>query len=649
MVKYITAVFIFSIFFAKRLFSQQNNVVQQELIIKQLPNDNSKVDRLNNYAADIQFSNPQKAIEILELAVNVSKKINYPFGQSIAYGTRAGLLFYEMKLDSCKLLLDYAFALVKNKKDKSSKIQTGNLLNRYAAIFQRRENYDSAVDCCLRATGLFKETGDESKIIYTYYNLSGIYKFLEDTTKTFFYAREAHRLAQKTGDDVLLIRGLIALSDAYNFKKMYDSVLIISKQGLKLATKNDITFAVGIFNSFIGSYFLNRPLLYDSAIAHFNVALQSFNEINTQYNIALVLQSMGNAYLKKKDYKNAVKYSKQASVLSQNLKFERVLHLSLPDLVAAEENLGHVTESFKYLKQLIAVNDSIKTRNNQKKVYELQTKYETQKQDEKMQAQQQMLVQKNKINYLLGGCVLSLIVIFSLLYGNYQNKQKLQQRKINEFETEKKLTATEAVLKGEEQERTRLAKDLHDGLGGMLSGLKYSFNSIKNNIIFSQVHTKTFERSMTMLDNSINEMRRLAHNMMPEALVKFGLDTALKDFSNDMNQTGAINVNYLSLGMEKVSIEQTTAITIYRIVQELINNIIKHSEAKNAIIQLSKMDKKLSVTVEDDGNGFDITFLNTAKGIGWTNIQSRVDFLNGTLNIQSTQSKGTSVFIELDV
>ena len=428
---------------------------------------------------------------------------------------------------------------------------------------------------------------------------------------------------------------------------MYDSVLIISKQGLKLATKNDITFAVGIFNSFIGSYFLNRPLLYDSAIAHFNVALQSFNEINTQYNIALVLQSMGNAYLKKKDYKNAVKYSKQASLLSQNFKFERVLQLSLPDLVAAEENLGHVTESFKYLKQLIAVNDSIKTRNNQKKVYELQTKYETQKQDEKMQAQQQMLVQKNKINYLLGGCVLSLIVIFSLLYGNYQNKQKLQQRKINEFETEKKLTATEAVLKGEEQERTRLAKDLHDGLVGMLSGLKYSFNSIKNNIIFSQVHTKTFERSMTMLDNSINEMRRLAHNMMPEALVKFGLDTALKDFSNDMNQTGAINVNYLSLGMEKVSIEQTTAITIYRIVQELINNIIKHSEAKNAIIQLSKMDKKLSVTVEDDGNGFDITLLNTAKGIGWTNIQSRVAFLNGTLNIQSTQSKGTSVFIEL--
>ena len=649
MVKYITAVFIFSMFFAKKLFSQQNNVVQQELIIKQLPNGNSKVDRLNNYAADIQFSNPEKAIEILELAVNVSKKINYSLGQSIAYGSRAGLLFYEMKLDSCKLLLDYAFALVKNKKDKSSKNQTANLLNRYAAIFQRRENYDSAVDCYLRAAGLFKETGDESKIIYSYYNLSGIYKFLEDTVKTFFYAREAYRLAKKTKDDVLVIRGLIALSDAYNFKREYDSVLIISKQGLKLAAKNDITFAIGIFNNFIGSYFSNSALLYDSAIAHFNLALQSFYKINTQYDIALVLQNIGNAYLKKKDYKNAVKYSKQASVLSQNLKFERVLHLSLPDLVAAEENLGHVTESFKYLKQLIAVNDSIKTRNNQKKVYELQTKYETQKQDEKMQAQQQMLVQKNKINYLLGGCVLSLIVILSLLYGNYQNKQKLQQRKINEFETEKKLTATEAVLKGEEQERTRLAKDLHDGLGGMLSGLKYSFNSIKNNVMLSQAHTKTFERSMDMLDNSINEMRRVAHNMMPEALVKFGLNTALEDFCNDMNQTGAINVNYLSLGMENASIVQTKAITIYRIVQELINNIIKHSEAKNAIIQLSKMGEKLSVTVEDDGNGFDIILLNTAKGIGWTNIQNRVDFLNGTLNIQSTQSKGTSVFIELDI
>ena len=119
------------------------------------------------------------------------------------------------------------------------------------------------------------------------------------------------------------------------------------------------------------------------------------------------------------------------------------------------------------------------------------------------------------------------------------------------METEKKLTATEAVLKGEEQERTRLAKDLHDGLGGMMSGIKYSLQTMKKNLIMTPENQQAFERSMDMLDSSINEMRRVAHNMMPEALVKFGLDTALNDFCDDVNQSGALQVSYQSIGMDK--------------------------------------------------------------------------------------------------
>ena len=143
-------------------------------------------------------------------------------------------------------------------------------------------------------------------------------------------------------------------------------------------------------------------------------------------------------------------------------------------------------------------------------------------------------------------------------------------------------------------------------------------------------------------------MRRVAHNMMPESLVRFGLDTALKDFCNDINQSGALNVNYQSIGLENAAIDQITSITIYRIVQELINNTMKHAAAKNAIVQVSKANEQLSITVEDDGKGFDTTILQGTKGIGWTNIQSRVNFLKGTLDVESAEGKGTSVHIELN-
>jgi signal transduction histidine kinase len=183
----------------------------------------------------------------------------------------------------------------------------------------------------------------------------------------------------------------------------------------------------------------------------------------------------------------------------------------------------------------------------------------------------------------------------------------------------------------------------------MLSGIKFSFNTMKGNLIMTPENQQAFERSMDMLDSSIKEMRRVAHNMMPEALVKFGLDTALKDFCNDINQSGALNVTYQSLGMEGKEITQTTSITIYRIVQELINNTMKHAAAGRAIVQVAKSGNQLTVTVEDDGKGFNTAIIKGTGGIGWTNIQNRVDFLKGRLDVNSEPGKGTSVLIELNV
>jgi two-component system, NarL family, sensor kinase len=170
---------------------------------------------------------------------------------------------------------------------------------------------------------------------------------------------------------------------------------------------------------------------------------------------------------------------------------------------------------------------------------------------------------------------------------------------------------------------------------------------MKGNLIMTPDNHQAFERSMDMLDSSIKEMRRVAHNMMPEALVKFGLDIALEDFCNDINQSGALKVTYQSIGLENTVIDQTTAITIYRIIQELINNTMKHAAAKSAIVQVTKTDGSISITVEDDGKGFDPAILKVEKGIGWSNIQSRVEYLKGKLDVQSEAGKGTSVLIEL--
>ena len=171
---------------------------------------------------------------------------------------------------------------------------------------------------------------------------------------------------------------------------------------------------------------------------------------------------------------------------------------------------------------------------------------------------------------------------------------------------------------------------------------------MKDNLIITPDNMAVFERSLDMLDTSIKELRRVAHNMMPEMLTKFGLDEALKEYCNTVNATKLLAVKYQSLGMN-TRLDKATEIIIYRIVQELLNNIMKHAAAKEATVQLVKEEGRLSIIVEDDGRGFDTAIIKNNKGAGLTSIQSRVDYLKGQLDIHSEAGKGTLVNIEFNL
>jgi len=237
-------------------------------------------------------------------------------------------------------------------------------------------------------------------------------------------------------------------------------------------------------------------------------------------------------------------------------------------------------------------------------------------------------------------------------FRNLRNRQllakqqdELQQQRISELEKDKQLVAVDSLLKGQEEERSRLAKDLHDGLGGLLSGVKFSLSNMKDNLIITPDSMAVFERSLDMLDTSIKELRRVAHNMMPEMLTKFGLDEALKEYCITVNSTKLLEVKYQSLGME-TRLDKSIEIIIYRIVQELLNNILKHALSTEAFVQLIRENDRLNIVVEDNGKGFDTALLENSKGAGWINIRSRVEYLKGQLDIHSESGKGTLINIE---
>jgi signal transduction histidine kinase len=203
-----------------------------------------------------------------------------------------------------------------------------------------------------------------------------------------------------------------------------------------------------------------------------------------------------------------------------------------------------------------------------------------------------------------------------------------------------------AVTEVREAERGRIAKDLHDGIGGMLSGLKFSMAALRDHTTAPEERSLLVQRNIDMLDSAMQELRRVSHDMMPQTLVKFGLVKALQDYCDQIVSMKTLRLTFQCFGEEK-RIEPTHEIIIYRIVQELVNNILKHSGAHVALVQLVFQSQMLSLTVEDDGKGFDETILEKSVGSGWPNIRSRVEYLKGSLDVRTAVGKGTSVGIEI--
>ncbi len=614
-------------------------------LLKSGKEDTAKAMLLINIADQYEYNNQDSALYFLNLSKSLSQKLNFKNGLFTYYQNAMIVSYTKGNYAMALPLGDTALALARQLRD-SVKVVT--IIANLGNIYQYTGDFDRQLENLLKALSIAQQINLEEKIPGIYHNVANAYYNLEQWKKCIEYCNLSLGYKNPPGGYIYQNRLFSTLGQAYYSLKLTDSALFyFEKAVLESANKGDTYAESAIYGYMVNAYAdkHNYSQMLWAADRSLTISrnLQSDQLIaSALYNSAFAKYLNDNNDGAKKDIQEALYISLRDS-LQDELKNSYII-LSY---IAAKEG------DKKTLLNAMYKADSIKTAQlNEVKVKatsELEKKFETEKKDNQIKLQNAEIKRKKIFNYFLSGGSIALIVILLLGFRNYKHTQKLQQQRIVELETQQQLTATEAVLKGEEQERTRLAKDLHDGLGGMLSGIKYSFSTMKGNLVMTPDNAQAFERSMDMLDSSIKEMRRVAHNMMPEALVKFGLDTALKDFCNEINQSGAIKVNYQSIGLENVEIDKTISITVYRIVQELINNTMKHAQAKAAIVQISKSGDQLSVTVEDDGHGFDTSILNSSHGIGWTNIQNRVEFLKGKLDVNSTKDKGTSVLIELTV
>ncbi|MBS1486056.1 MAG: hypothetical protein JST43_00600 [Bacteroidetes bacterium] len=616
--------------------------------------DSLKVEVLYEYMKANLNNNTSDFEPYIKQMTSLSKKINFKWGLSTAYVL--GLSYYKNqgKFEKALQYADSAIAVSKNESDEDLRLNMGHIHLNRGNLYYVIGDYQNAIQDYFSAEKVFQQIKHKS-IVSAYSGIANCFGALSNQQKALEFAKKAVRTARDFNDNRLYATTIMNLATEEMNADNYAAAdsLLHAAWPIVEQLQNSKSFHVYYYNKGdVEAYYKkDKRKAIEYYQKSYDYGLE--NEDVSQQAKALDLLINLQLELKHKDTKaNIDKFYKLAEEngLSDN-------KASALDYYSKwYGNLGDYKRAYEYAQQYRVVADSIYSDNISEKASKMEILFRVANKDSEIKSLQEekeihqlQLRQKNTLNYILIGSTVSLLLISLLIYRNYQHRQKLQQQRITELETEKKLTATEAILQGEEQERSRLAKDLHDGLGGMLSGIKYSLNNMKENMMMTPADVQAFEHSIYMLDNSISEMRRVAHNLMPESLLKFGLNEALNDFCKEMGRNGMLKVVYQSFGLKDKSIDRSLSVTIYRIVQELLNNIVKHADAKQAIVQISASENQLSITVEDDGKGMELDKSKEAQGIGWKNIRSRVDYHKGTINIKTAPSKGTSVFIEFSI
>ncbi len=658
--RYLLSLIFCCLFFIQTVDAQSINYKMVDSLlqaIKTQKNDSTKAKSIFALATQYFAAKPDSALYYYTQLGILSEQIQYPTGV-IDHYLLAGKVHSNIgKIDTSILLLKKAIeAAKKYKRNKALAISYLGLCYPYL----KNGNFQEAANYALQAEKISAASNDSGRLSDAYSSLAYAFNNLKNYNRAYDYGRKSVEINRLMKRKQNLMTSMINLAGTMIYLQKFDSSIVVYKEAETIAKELDDQQNLLIIESgFVYAY--ERMGRYEMIKPYAEKELAIAKPINFPEGTVIGLLGMGDAAFYNKDYKEANRYALMA--LDSIKKYDLGSYIKNNYLFLTYINVG--LGNFKDFEYYGNLRDSVEaaqqSEQNIKTSQEMEAKYGS----EIKQASIDKLDKENKIKSLeishsrsIIWLLIAVAIIIALLgfvyYRNIANKKKLleaekaiQQQQIAELEKEKQLMATQAMLQGQEDERTRMAKDLHDGLGGILSGVKYSLSNMKDNMIITSENADRFERTMGMLDQSITELRRVAHNMMPESLMKLGLETALEDICHGINQSGKLNLKFQSFELDDATIPKNTASVIYRIIQELLNNMLKHAGANEALLQLVRSGNALSITVEDNGKGFNKEILQSNSGIGFSNLQNRITYLKGNLDIQTAPGNGTSVNIEI--
>lgn len=557
----------------------------------------------------------------------------------------------------------YAYVLLSGKLSTVSFNETLKIAEQGLELAQQQKDSFAIAELNRNMGVAFYFKGDHEKAAALFYYAAGIYERHQKTRELAVVLNDIAKIYRKTRDlkrarniyerSLTLFRQLkdsagiqMILNESgvvYEYLGDYKEALNRYNASLQLASlRHDEMGKSWCYNFIAGVFVLQQK--YTQA-EEFNIrALGIRQKLKDSFAIAVSYSDLGILYSSWGKYERARYYFEQSNFLAEKMQYKELLSNNYAELSKVANMTGDFKTALDYYTWHTQLKDSIFNAQKTRQIEEISTIYETQKREQRIQEQQNELRKRNRLLFSSLLLVIVILLLTYLIYNRYTLKQKVAYQK--EILRQQEL-ASKTILESEEKERTRIAKELHDGIGQKMSAARMNLSSLANN---RDTQPKEQQQALSniiqLVDESCKELRAVSHSMMPLDLLNKGLPQAVNAFLSKI-EPSVLKTTFHFEGFEK-RLESNMESILYRILQECVNNTLKHAAANQLDIALIQDADGISITIEDNGKGFLPEQLQDQnESIGLKNIRSRVHFLKGTIEFDSGPGKGTLVAIHI--
>lgn len=610
------------------------------------PPDTNKVKALCDLCWEYRFKSADSALIFGEHALQLAKEINYPKGIAQAYNDMAIVFIDRANYRRASKYIQESMKIRERLNDLPG---MASLHNKLGIIDQKQGRLKDALQNQIAALKIYQQLGQDKWIGYSLNNIAIVHQNLGNLDKALEYHQKALEYRIKLKDQEGEAASYGNMANVY--AKIQDTISAISyyEKAINLSRSLKKAELISANLSNISNIYMAQKK-YDKALGLFSESLEIRESLGDSKGISSTLSRMGNVYTETGRYKEASKALHRSLKIAREISVVEEELSALLGLAKLKALTNQLDSSFVLMNAYIGVKDSVYDARIKQQILDVQSQYETDKLEQDLflikkekEFTDIKLHQRKTEIWLLIFVIISITGAGIFLFYRHQQRQKaaMDAERISQQETR-----INAVFQAQEEERRRIAKELHDGIGQTISAIKMNYQSLSGKAVEKELQPD-FEKIGKMLENAGVEVRSISHQMLPKELEQFGLIPAVEGMLSLNLDNAPLKYEFEHSGFSE-RISSHIELAMFRVLQELVSNVVKHAKANQLTVQLVKLKSHVVLNVSDNGIGFDVE-CKEKNGIGLLNIASRIDAIKGHLHYESISGKGTTVTIRTPI